>query len=380
MTRVLWGTPFQRAVPVYFAIALAAFVAWGIGPIRSFPGKVGTDAYAFWSYSVFLHSHPAAQIYDPAILGSHQLAHDGYRRVLPMLYPPPSLLLFWPFRLVGLPTFAAAWMALTFAGFSAALVSGRPYKFRIMLLLLVAPASVRCWIYGQTGFLIAALIIGGLRLCQARRPVAGGLVLGLLAIKPQLALLVPVALLATSDYRALGAAALSALVLCIASTALFGWETWPAFLHAVSVFQATSDNLMPTVAANLRLLGLPAWMAAVAQWLSAVIAGAWVWRSRSIPTLLAASFLATPYARIGDTPMLLGAVVLASETASAIRAVLYFLPYVMGIVVPMAFSVLPVGLFAVLAAARPGASGPGVRARAISPPLWPRRAWPTPHQ
>ena len=56
-------------------------------------------------------------------------------------------------------------------------------------------------ITGQAGFLIAALFIGGMALLP-KRPLLGGMLLGLMVIKPQLGLVLPFALAAGREWRA----------------------------------------------------------------------------------------------------------------------------------------------------------------------------------
>ena len=72
--------------------------------------------------------------------------------------------------------------------------------------LLAAPAVFINAVGGQNGTWTAALFGGGLSLLERRPLLAGGL-LGLLIYKPQLALLIPVALLAGRHWRAFAAAA-----------------------------------------------------------------------------------------------------------------------------------------------------------------------------
>ena len=71
---------------------------------------------------------------------------------------------------------------------------------------LLAPASLINLLYGQNGFLTAALLVGGIRLAPSR-PLSGGVLLGLLAYKPQFGLVVVVALVAARLWRAIFAAA-----------------------------------------------------------------------------------------------------------------------------------------------------------------------------
>ena len=59
-----------------------------------------------------------------------------------------------------------------------------------------------------------------------------GLVIGLLTIKPQLGVLIPLALIAGRYWRAIAGAVLSSALLAALAYALFGIETWRAFLAA----------------------------------------------------------------------------------------------------------------------------------------------------
>ena len=62
-----------------------------------------------------------------------------------------------------------------------------------------------CLGHGQTGFLTAALLTGGV-LCLERREALAGILFGLLAYKPQFGLLIPLVLVAGGYWRAIAAA------------------------------------------------------------------------------------------------------------------------------------------------------------------------------
>ena len=81
---------------------------------------------------------------------------------------------------------------MTFAAYASACGAGRPDT--LWLALALPPVLVNA-ITGQAGFLTAALFVGGMALLP-KRPFAGGLLLGLLVVKPQLGLVLPFALLA----------------------------------------------------------------------------------------------------------------------------------------------------------------------------------------
>src|SRR5207237_8270122 len=82
---------------------------------------------------------------------------------------------------------------------------------------------------GQNAFLTAALF-GLATLLLETRPIASGLLFGLLCYKPHFGLLVPIALAAGGYWRSFAAAAASAGALVLASLLLFGWETWHSFV------------------------------------------------------------------------------------------------------------------------------------------------------
>src|SRR5207248_624969 len=94
---------------------------------------------------------------------------------------------------------------------------------------------------GQNAFLTAALA-GFALLWLDRRPLAAGVAIGFLAIKPQLAVLFPLALLAEGRWRTMAVAALTVLALSVASLAAFGWEDWAAFVRHLPATQAMGES------------------------------------------------------------------------------------------------------------------------------------------
>src|SRR5258707_10279692 len=93
-----------------------------------------------------------------------------------------------------------AWLAAGWYAFYRALRLAMPGQ-GTLLLALAAPAVFINAVGGQNGTWTAALFGGGLGLLERRPLLAGGL-LGLLIYKPQLGLLIPVALLAGRHWRA----------------------------------------------------------------------------------------------------------------------------------------------------------------------------------
>ena len=95
--------------------------------------------------------------------------------------------------------------------------------------LLLCPAAAFTVCLGQNTFVTCALLLAGFGTVR-RRPILGGALLGIVTYKPQLCLMVPVALIAARQWKALAAAAGAALLLAAASVALFGIEPWRAWI------------------------------------------------------------------------------------------------------------------------------------------------------
>ena len=150
---------------------------------------------------------------------------------------------------------------------------------------------------------------GGLVLLE-QRPIIAGVLLGLLAYKPQFGVLIPLVLIVTGRWSTIVAAFATVLATAGAALALFGVKAWTAF--------AASSSFTRTVVLEQ---GGPGWekiqslFSAVRMWggdielayaaqtaLALAVAGSlvWLWRSRAAFELKATALacgclLATPY-------------------------------------------------------------------------------------
>lgn len=239
-------------------------------------------------YNVALH-HAAEKLAVPTV---------GY---LPFGYPPPFLLLLLPFGMAPFPIAFAGWIAITAAFYIFAARRLLDVRFS----LAQAPAAAN-FIIGQNGFLTAAVFIRGTELL-ATRPLLAGTILGLLSFKPQLALLLPVALIAGREWRAIGGGILCAFLLAGVGLLLFGAASYQGFIAMLPQFSRWLGagrwrwDELASVYALLRFFGVfpPVALAihvAVALGGAAITVYAWATKSeRRVAILAAATLLVSPY-------------------------------------------------------------------------------------
>ena len=295
-------------------IFVVVFIVWfgmslpGLVDPRGKP--IGYDFMAFWSAAqLALAGRPEAAFDGPTIAAvQHEIVAFLPNIWFPWHYPPIFLLVAVP---LGLLPYSAA-LAIFVLGSAvlwAALVRQILPDPRAWIVAAATPAGLITLVDGQNAFLTAGLA-GFALLWLDRRPVAAGVLVGLLAVKPHLAVLFPLALLAEGRWRSIVVAALTVLALSLASLALFGWASWAAFFHHLAVSEAMADQgavpwgTMPSAMVFALSLGVPVRVADLAQGLVALFAAGCVWRTWRNPeaefeakaaTLAAGSLLVSPY-------------------------------------------------------------------------------------
>jgi len=225
-------------------------------------------------------------------------------------YPPVFLLLVLPFA--KLPV---AWSLLLsqlaqFAVLAWALRRFAPDKSYLFLLLavLLCPSASNNVLAGSNAVLVTALIVGGFALMDST-PFLAGALLGVVIFKPQFFPLLPLALMALQQGRALGGMIASATLLVLASVALFGaalWQDWiNVYLHPQMVAGVNGTDWGhswdESVSTCVALLGAPHWLATLAQMLAggfAIVSVWWAFQTRHprrLAILLCAAVLASPH-------------------------------------------------------------------------------------
>ena len=344
---------------------------------------LGRDFVNVYTAGHMVLGGPLRDIYDIDAYGAYQqvlfagavLGHN-------YSYSPVSFFYVWLFA--PFPYLAALllWLALTGTAFWWA---ARPWLREAGIptwLALLLPASLMNIWTGHYGFLFGALWLAAWRLLEARPRLAGVLV-GLLIVKPHLAILMPVVLARRGAWTSFLFAGLTVAGLVLASGLAFGWTYWAAWLGHTLFDQAAmigeTDQfflrMMPTVTPSLLLAGLPPWAAWAGQAAFALAALAALWRRlpdepmRAGLATAVATFLVLPYAFVYDMTVvsLASALVLQQDGSGrrplwrALALLAFLLPV---IAVPLGEAGVPLGpplvaflLYALLAAEpipRPG--------------------------
>ncbi|MDE2516545.1 MAG: DUF2029 domain-containing protein [Rhodospirillales bacterium] len=228
---------------------------------------VGRDFAAFWTAArLALHGQAVASYGAPGQAAMAALFGSGMYPAF--FYPPPALLLWLPFAWLPFGVAAAMWIGVSGLGYGLAM---RAMLGRGGLVLAAAfPGAILCALFGQNA-LFSTLLFAGFAMLLEQAPMRAGMLIGCLLYKPQLAVLVPLALIAARRWRALAGAALSAVALGGMSVVIFGQRSWRAFFAVLPAARAWNADGMPgfdrfaSPYAAIRMLGGAPTMAWIVQ-------------------------------------------------------------------------------------------------------------------
>jgi hypothetical protein len=283
----------------------------------------GDDFINFWSGAYLAWHGRVSEIYNPAAFHVFEQSVVGASiQAYHYSYPPVLLLLTAPLALMAYAPALLVWLVAGWYAFYRALRLAMPGR-GALLLAVATPAVFINAVGGQNGTWTAALLGGGLSLLERRPLLAGGL-LGLLIYKPQLGLLIPVALLAGRHWRAFAAASVVAGALLMVSVIWFGTDAWAEYLRNLGMLRQMilEDGTgvwhrFVSVFVGARRLGAPVETAYVIQMVTGVlacVAVSWVWFGEAPAgvknaVLVLGTCLATPY--LQDYDLVFGALVVA---------------------------------------------------------------------
>jgi Glycosyltransferase family 87 len=242
----------------------------------------------------------------------------------PYLNPPPLAWLGTPFLPVPfdgaillwtLLVMAAAWLAWRLV----APGGGALTRWAHLALFLGLFPTAFGLMVGQPVSLVAAAVAVAWWLADRRRPVLAGLALSLVAVKPQLALLVPLSLLVAGHGRMFAAWFAATAVMVVVALVLLGGDGLQRYRDALSLASQWEPTRRYAIAGPLGL-GPQVYVVEVVVVVVAVVA-AWRQRrtgaARPIATGIVASLLFTPYVGFQDFAMLVVAAWLVIRSGAA---------------------------------------------------------------
>jgi glycosyl transferase family 87 len=292
------------------AVAMIGWIAVSDGLIDRNGKPLGTDFSNVYAAGSLTLQGRAAEAYQPALQHAAEKAAFGGSEV-PFYgwhYPP---FFFAVAVLVASVPYAwglAIWLATSLAAYLAVLRAILPRR-ETLLIAAAFPAAFVNIGHGQNGFLTAALLGGALQLLD-RRPWLAGVMIGLLAYKPQFGVLIPLALLAGGRWITIGAAAATVAALVAVSFIALGGGVWHAFADSMTFTQTvvleqggTGWEKIQSVFSAARMWGADVHTAYAAQIALALMLAAslvWLWQGDAAfelkaAALATASLLATPY-------------------------------------------------------------------------------------
>jgi len=273
-----------------------------------FRGHWITDYTVFWQAAQSALSRPEI-LYDGEAM---TLAQDWVGRPgpRPWIYPPSALtalipfapLPYWQSYIVFTTTTGAAFFA------AAAHYLGSQWRAGLPLVAIAFPVTFAAY-SGQMVFLLAAAVLPAIALLPTR-PILAGVLFGLAgAVKPQLLILAPLAMIAGRHLASLAASFTAGALLCLLSVALFGWSPWfnwlaalPGFLAMVKGMDIVAWGITPTTILWSAGIDGPVEMAIRTAFIVVAIVAVWrIFRvTPSIPhrltALIGGGFFCSPYA------------------------------------------------------------------------------------
>jgi len=292
------------------ALVMVGWIATSDGLIDRNGKPIGTDFSNVYAAGQLTRQGRPADAYQPALQHAAEKAAFGGRTVPfygwhypPFFFAVAAIVSTFPYGW-GL----AIWVAASLAAYLAVIRAILP-SAQTLLLAAAFPGVFVNIGHGQNGFLTAALLGGALHLLD-RRPWLSGVLIGLLAYKPQFGVLIPIALLAGGRWRSFSAATATIAALVAISFVTLGSGVWHAFADSINFTQTvvleqgdTGWEKIQSIFSAARMWGASVQSAYAAQGALLLILAAtlgWIWHGDAAFALKAAglataSLLATPY-------------------------------------------------------------------------------------
>jgi hypothetical protein len=297
----------------FFMMLGFAIVALGLAvDIVNVDYRAGIDFHTYLAAANVGLQQGWEHIYDQGVVAIAQKELVPAQRSQPFLSPPTVAYLTAPLSPLPYSIAFLVWAVVTFMAFALALAWAGSGKGLIRWIPVFGALST-WWVMhavdvGQVVPLVAAGTVVAWRLLRDKRDIAAGLVLATILLKPNTALLVPIALLVAGRVRAFGAFVAAALVIMLGVFLTLGANGMTSYVEQLLA-------PLPSGADSLTLhgaFGAAGAVALIARMLVVGIVFATAYRLRNSPGLALAagilgSLIIAPYLHGSDLCLLAAA-------------------------------------------------------------------------
>ncbi|NVK34733.1 MAG: DUF2029 domain-containing protein [Rhodobacteraceae bacterium] len=300
LARLLWGV-----------LLVICFLRIGLDLANPYFGTgkpFFTDFTSFWTAARSALAGDVVLPYQLDLFFDAQVEQFG-RGKAAFFYPPTWLMMMMPFGLLPYEAAAVVFEGITL--FACVFVLAKLAHSRsVALAMLVFPGLLFCILHGQNSMLNVALLGGMLVLLEQKRQILAGVVIGLMAYKPHLGVLVPIAFLAAGLWLPFVMAAVTAVSVALLSVLVLGFDAWVAFLEQAPLAQDwllqqhIPVSKFASFFALLMSFKVPIWICVGVQIVlssAAIGAVAWAWSRKGLgiaikgAVLVSAATLMTPF-------------------------------------------------------------------------------------
>ncbi|MHB1158740.1 MAG: glycosyltransferase family 87 protein [Chloroflexota bacterium] len=343
------GRVYRRLELAGIAASLA-MLAYAFAVLRPWSPvtPLANDFISFWMAGALVHEGAGSALYDVGLQQAFQTdlrlevaSLDGAAQqpsfLFPYLNPPALAPLLVPLGMLPLSWAWLLWSGLNLLAVAVAValpLKGTPRAVAVAVVLLTFPAVPDSLLWGQmVGTLLLAVALGLLALVSGR-PFLGGVLLGVLWLKPQYAVLFALLFLVKRRWRELAGMAVAGFVVAALSLLVVGFEGIASYLELLRRIgdsnPAADFQVKPSAMVNWRSLithlwpGIPAstgsflvLVLGVATVLAALLAWRGPWEPtsprflRQMLVVVLATLVASPHSHFHGAALLLAPAALA---------------------------------------------------------------------
>lgn len=324
------SSKYARLFALTYLLIIAIFLSTFENCIDRHGNPIGTDFLAFWSAGYLANQGTPERSYQPEqIYKTSKIAVPANKNQYVWSYPPPFF--FVTQLLAKLPYLTALtiWSLTGLVGYLFAIYKLHPIRNNLWLTAGFFSAFIN-FLQGQNGFLSTILMAGAFYNLTSR-PVIAGILIGLLSYKPQLGLIIPLALLAGRHYFVLASATATVFTINALAFRSFGLATYQVFFHNLKNAHALVDQgllplfKMPSFFAALRFHGIHSTIALsvhILIGLAVAIMTVYVWRRSislelKVSTLILGSLVVPHHLNDYDLTLLMIPIVFLTKNAVA---------------------------------------------------------------